>query len=45
MSEHPDTRDLLGPYVMGTLELHEESEVVDHLEECASCREEAQELR
>jgi hypothetical protein len=45
MSEHPETRDLLGPYVMGTLEPHEESEVVDHLEECASCREEAQELR
>jgi anti-sigma-K factor RskA len=45
MSEHPDARDLLGPYVMGTLEPHEEREVEDHLQECASCREEAQELR
>jgi len=45
MSEHPDTRDLLGPYVMGTLEPHEEREVEVHLQECASCREEAQELR
>jgi anti-sigma factor RsiW len=45
MSEHPDTRDLLGPYVMGTLEPNEKREVEDHLEECASCTEEAQELR
>ena len=45
MSEHPDTRDLLGPYAMGTLEPYEEREVEDHLEGCASCREEAQELR
>jgi anti-sigma-K factor RskA len=45
MSEHHDTRDLLGPYVMGTLEPHEEREVEDHLEGCASCREESQELR
>jgi anti-sigma-K factor RskA len=45
MSEHPDIRDLLGPYVMDTLEPHEEREVEDHLEGCASCREEAQELR
>ena len=45
MSEHPDTRDLLGPFVMGALEGHEEREITDHLEECASCREEAQELR
>jgi anti-sigma-K factor RskA len=44
MNEHPDTRDLLGPYVMGALEGHEEREIEDHLEECASCREEAQEL-
>jgi len=44
MNEHPDTRDLLGPYVMGALEPHEERELEDHLEECASCREEAQEL-
>jgi anti-sigma-K factor RskA len=45
MSEHPDTQDLLGPYVMGILEPHEEREIEDHLEGCASCREEAQELR
>jgi anti-sigma-K factor RskA len=45
MSEHPDTRDLLGPYVMGTLEPYEEREVENHLQGCASCREEAQELR
>ena len=30
---------------MGTLEPHEEREVEDHLEGCANCREEAQELR
>ena len=30
---------------MGTLEPHEKREVEDHLEECANCREEAQELR
>src|SRR5215216_7746706 len=45
MSEHPDARDLLGPYVMGTLEPCEERELEHHLESCASCREEAQELR
>jgi len=45
MSEHPDIRDLLGPYVMDTLEPHEERQVEDHLEGCASCREEAQDLR
>jgi hypothetical protein len=45
MSEHPEIRDLLGPYVMGTLEPYEEREIEDHLEGCASCGEEAQELR
>jgi hypothetical protein len=45
MSEHPDTRDLLGPYVMSALEPYEEREVEDHLQGCSSCREEAQELR
>jgi Anti-sigma-K factor rskA/Putative zinc-finger len=45
MSEHPDTRNLLGPYVMGALEPREESEVEDHLRQCAACREEARELR
>jgi|SRR5215210_741003 len=45
MSEHPEMRNLLGPYVMGDLEPHEEREVEDHLEECSGCREEARELR
>ena len=37
--------DLLGPYVMGTLEPYEEREVEYHLERCADCREEGQELQ
>jgi len=37
--------DLLGPYVMDTLEPYEEREVEYHLERCADCREEAQELQ
>jgi len=41
MSEHPEVRNLLGPYVMGSLEPREEREVEDHLRECAGCREEA----
>ena len=45
MNEHPDTRNLLGPYVMGALEPREEGEVEDHLRECAACRGEARELR
>jgi hypothetical protein len=45
MSEHPDTRNLLGPYVMGDLEPHEEWEVGKHLGGCAGCREEVRELR
>ena len=45
MSEHPEMRNLLGPYVMGALEPREEREVEDHLRECAGCREEAQGLR
>lgn len=45
MSEHLDTRELLGPYVMGCLEPREESEVEGHLRECADCREEAEGLR
>lgn len=40
MSEHPEMRNLLGPYVMGSLEPREEREVEDHLRECAGCREE-----
>jgi hypothetical protein len=38
-------RNLLGPYVMGSLEPREEREVEDHLRECAGCREEANGLR
>ena len=45
MSEHPETRNFLGPYVMGALEPREEREVEEHLEGCASCREEARNLR
>ena len=45
MSEHPEIRNLLGPYVMGALEPREEREVEEHLEGCASCREEARDLR
>jgi hypothetical protein len=40
MNEHPEMRNLLGPYVMGSLEPREEREVEDHLRECAGCREE-----
>jgi Anti-sigma-K factor rskA/Putative zinc-finger len=45
MSEHLEVRDLLGPYVMGSLEPREEGEVEDHLRSCAGCREEAHGLR
>ena len=45
MSEHLEARDLLGPYVMGALEPEEERRVEEHLESCASCREETRELR
>jgi anti-sigma-K factor RskA len=45
MSDHLDTRNLLGPYVMGALEPREEREVEEHLKDCESCREEAQDLR
>ena len=45
MSEHPQTRDLLGPFVMGDLDPTEERLVEGHLEDCASCREEAESLR
>lgn len=45
MSEHPDTRNLLGPYVMGDLEPHEERKVEKHLRGCAACKEEVWELR
>ncbi len=45
MSEHSRVRDLLGPYVLGALEPEERLEVEDHLQVCARCTEEAQELR
>jgi anti-sigma-K factor RskA len=45
MSEHPEIRNLLGPYVMGALDPDEEREVERHLESCPSCREEADNLR
>jgi anti-sigma-K factor RskA len=45
MSEHLELRDLLGPYVMGALGPEERREVEEHLRECASCREEVQDLR
>ena len=45
MSEHLEVRNLLGPYVMGALDPEEEREVEEHLEECASCREEESHLR
>jgi hypothetical protein len=44
MSEHPETRNLLGPYVMGALEPDEEREVEEHLRGCEGCRREAQDL-
>jgi hypothetical protein len=45
MNQHLEVRDLLGPYVMGTLGAKEQREVEEHLEECAACREEAEDLR
>ena len=45
MSGHPETRDLLGPFVMGDLGTAEARAVEDHLEDCASCRQETEALR
>jgi len=45
VSGHPETRDLLGPFVMGDLDPTEERAVEEHLEGCTSCREEAEALR
>ena len=45
MREHPELRDLLGPYVMGALGPDEEREVEDHLEACPVCRGEVHDLR
>ena len=45
MSTHPRLRDLLGPYVMGTLGPDEEREVEEHLRDCPECGEEVRDLR
>ncbi len=45
MSEHLEGKNRFGPYVMGTLGPQEGRKVEDHLEECASCRGEAPDLR
>ncbi|MEJ7872259.1 MAG: anti-sigma factor [Rubrobacteraceae bacterium] len=45
MSEHQETRDLLGPFLMGDLSAEDERMVEEHLEDCASCREEVDSLR
>jgi len=45
MSERLEVKNSLGPYVMSTLGSQEERKVGVHLEECASCRGEAQDLR
>lgn len=44
MSGHPETRDLLGPFVMGELGPAEARAVEEHLEGCAPCRQEAEVL-
>ena len=44
-AEHRETRELLGPYVLGALEPGEEREVERHLEACAGCRKEERGLR
>jgi hypothetical protein len=43
--EHPEIRDLIGPYVLGDLDPAEERAVEGHLEGCPSCRQEAESLR
>lgn len=45
MREHPELRDLLGPYVMGTLGPEEARAVEDHLRGCPECRDELGDLR
>lgn len=45
MSDHSQIRDLLGPYVMADLPADEERTVMEHLENCAPCRQEADSLR
>ena len=43
--EHARVRELLGPYVMGALDLEEERAVRLHLTRCAACRDEERGLR
>lgn len=45
MLDRHEIRDLLGPHVMGDLDPEEERAVEEHLENCPSCREEAESLR
>lgn len=45
MSEHRRTRDLLGPYVLNSLEPEEEMMVREHIARCEDCRTEEQSLR
>jgi hypothetical protein len=45
VNEHPQLRDLLGPFVMGALGPDEQRKVEEHLEGCPSCREEVSDLR
>lgn len=43
--EHLKVRDLLGPYVLGSLDPEEEWEVEEHLGRCAACQAEERDLR
>lgn len=43
--EHMKARDLLGPYVLGSLDPGEEWEVEEHLRQCDACRDEERDLR
>ena len=43
--EHLEIRDLLGPYVLGSLDPEEELKVEGHMRQCAACRSEEQDLR
>lgn len=45
MNEHRRVRDLLGPYVMDSLESGEEKEVREHLRRCETCQMEERDLR
>jgi hypothetical protein len=45
MSAHPELRDLLGPYVMGSLGAEERRQVEEHLGGCSSCKDEVRDLR